>query len=601
MAKGPFRVAIEDFLETFGFGDRVSGATTKYIKMIESELRDLIVDIYKDFGIEGVVPDSLNPKTSGGVGRDDPAPLIALAGIALGLVVGIFSGGLQPVANAMKFKMDKLLRTARIPPDVAAQFMRRFPNDREHYYKRMEEAGWSIEDITNFDLTSNQLLLPQEVLALFLRDSMGETEAIAYLRTIGYDANDAQHVMSLSELIPPVTDLIRFAVRDAFSPEAVERFGLLEQFPSEILQYTRKLGLTDFWVRKYWAAHWQLPSPNQVFEMLHRLRPGRVDDPFTNDDLDIYLRAADIPVWFREKMKAISYRPFTRVDVRRMRSMNIIDDEEVYEAYRDIGYNDWRARKLQEFTLADVGAETRDLTRSAVQQGYYRGIIDRNNASLILQEMGYDEFESEFWVTLIDWQIQQDELDDDLSRIEVLYVDGAIDDVGVNTYLGGLDLPASHTSALLVKWTRKKNAKIRLPSRSDLESFYRSDIIDDTQFANGLKNIGYRNVDIPKYTHRQDVLIAKNAVDTAEKARKEEERLRVSVLEDDYKETKASYDVDIADIKVAIADIKVALHFVEPKSPDEASLKQRITELKLEIARLNLDKANVTLDFEEDK
>lgn len=598
MPKGPFRIAIEDFLQTFGFADRVSNATTNYIKMIETELRDVILDIYRDFGIEDIVPDSLHPTTPGGIGRDAPAPLIALAGVAMGLVVGIFSGGLQPVANLMKFQMDKMLRTARVSPDIAAFFMRRFPSDREHYYQKMEEAGWSIEDITNFDQSSNQLLSPQEVLALFLRTHMGDTEALDYLKKVGYDANDAQHLMSLSELVPPVNDLIRFAVREAFSPEAIERFGLLENFPTEITEYTDKLGLSNFWVQKYWASHWQLPSPTQVFEMLHRLRPGRVGDPFTEDDLDVYLQAADIPVWFRSKMKAISYRPFTRVDVRRMRSMNIIDDEEVYEAYRDIGYDDWRARKLQEFTLADVGKDTRDLTRTAVQQGYYRGIIDRNNATLILQDMGYDVFESEYWVALIDWQTEQDELDIELSRIEILYVDGAIDDIGVNTYLGALDLPASHTSALLIKWTRKKTAKIRLPSRADLESFYRSDIIDDAEFGNGLSNIGYRDIDIVKYVHRQDVLIAKNAINVAEKARKEEERLRLSTLEDSYKENKAGYDVEIADVKVAIADIKVALHFVEPKSPDESDLKERISELKLEIARLNLDKANVTLDFE---
>lgn len=601
MPKGPFRIAIEDFFETFGFGDRISDATTEYIEMVETELRGIILDIYRDFGIEDVVPDSLDPSTSGGVGREAPASIVALAGIAIGLVVSIFTGGLQPVANMMAFGLDKVLRTARVPPDVAAKFMRRFPSDMEHYYQRMEEAGWSAEDIDNFYQTSNTLLSPQEVLALFLRGNMGDTETLDYLKKIGFDANDAQHVKSLSELIPPINDLIRFAVRDAFSPDAVERFGLLENFPSEITQYTEKLGLSTFWVQKYWASHWQLPSPNQVFEMLHRLRPGRVDTPFTEDDLDIYLKTADIPTFFRDKMKAISYRPFTRVDVRRMRSMNIIDDEEVYEAYRDIGYNDWRARKLQEFTLADVGKDTRDLTRTAVQQGYYRGIIDRNNAVLILQDMGYDETESDFWVTLIDWQIAQDELDNDLSRIEILYVDGAIDDVGVNTYLGDLDLPASHTSALLIKWTRKKNAKIRLPSRSDLESFYRSDIIDSEAFEEGLKNIGYRNNDITKFTHRQDILIAKTAIDVAEKARKEEERLRLSTLEDSYKEGKAGYDVDIADVKVAIADIKVALHFVLPESEDETSLKRRITDLKLEIARLNLDKANVTLDFEEEK
>ncbi len=90
------------------------------------------------------------------------------------------------------------------------------------------------------------------------------------LRKVGIhpDYYDLYH--TLAEPIPPIADLITMAVREAFSPDVAIRFGQYEDFPEPFADYARQKGMTEEWAKRYWAAHWNLPSPQQGFAMLHR-------------------------------------------------------------------------------------------------------------------------------------------------------------------------------------------------------------------------------------------------------------------------------------------------------------------------------------------
>ncbi|GAH79863.1 unnamed protein product, partial [marine sediment metagenome] len=72
-----------------------------------------------------------------------------------------------------------------------------------------------------------------------------------------------------------------------------------------------KKGLSKEWSERYWAAHWNLPSPQQGFEMLHR---GVINV----SELNMLLRALDVMPFWRDKLTAIAFRRLTRVDIRRM-------------------------------------------------------------------------------------------------------------------------------------------------------------------------------------------------------------------------------------------------------------------------------------------
>jgi len=143
------------------------------------------------------------------------------------------------------------------------------------------------------------------------------------------------------------------AVREAFTPEIAARFGQYQDLPPDFVEWVGKKGLSKEWAERYWAAHWSLPSPQQGFEMLHR---GVINE----GDLNMLMRALDIMPFWRDKLIQIAYRPLTRVDVRRMFALGVLDVSGVRKAYTDLGYNDYNADLMTDFTIKYTeGIETR--------------------------------------------------------------------------------------------------------------------------------------------------------------------------------------------------------------------------------------------------
>jgi len=143
-----------------------------------------------------------------------------------------------------------------------------------------------------------------------------------------------------------VQDLITMSVREVFSPDIAQKFGQFEDFPADFATYAKQQGVSDEWAKRYWAAHWVLPSITMAFDMLHR---GVIDQATINQ----LLRAQDIMPFWRDKITAISYNPYTRVDVRRMHKAGVLSEDEVLTAYKDLGYDDVKALKMTDFTLLE--------------------------------------------------------------------------------------------------------------------------------------------------------------------------------------------------------------------------------------------------------
>jgi hypothetical protein len=194
------------------------------------------------------------------------------------------------------------------------------------------------------------------------------------------------------------------AVREAFTPDIAQKFGQYEDFPKEMAVWAKQQGLAEEWAQRYWAAHWELPSAEMGFEMLHR---GVISE----DELKMLLRALDVMPFWREKLIKLSYAPYTRVDVRRMYQLGVLSKDDVMRTYRDLGYDEEHARNLTEFTVRYYASETEDeledirkLTREVYTQAYQRGIITRNEALVRIVDLGYAKDDAELLLKLADAQ-----------------------------------------------------------------------------------------------------------------------------------------------------------------------------------------------------
>lgn len=190
--------------------------------------------------------------------------------------------------------------------------------------------------------------------------------------------------------LPSPSDLVRFELREVFREE--DRAVLMQPPPTDTFRrLMQRHGFNSYHADSYWAAHWVLPSLEKGFEMLHRLRPGRVPVPlvFSADDMRKLLKTQDVLPRYHEQLMAISYAPLTRVDVRRMFKLGVLSKVQVAEAYKDLGYDDTNAGFLADFTEADIRAEERELTRGDWIASFREDLATEAQLREALVGMGY--------------------------------------------------------------------------------------------------------------------------------------------------------------------------------------------------------------------
>lgn len=236
--------------------------------------------------------------------------------------------------------------------------------------------------------------------AMAQRGDLPRADYISELMARGMTEEEAERAEKLLHIIPGPTDLILMAVREAFSPEFVSQYQLLSDFPAEFATWAEKVGLDREWAERYWSSHWRLPSTTQAYEMVHR-------DVITPEELTDLLRAADVSPWWREKLVEISYRPFTRVDTRRMYELGVLTEQGILRSYLDIGYDPEKAQSMTEFTVRYAQEGEREATKTDIITALKSGAITATEATGYLQDIGYSILYTEVYVSKAVYQVEQ--------------------------------------------------------------------------------------------------------------------------------------------------------------------------------------------------
>lgn len=360
------------------------------------------------------------------------------------------------------------------------------------YYQKCAEFGYSGEVADNLYEISKTLLNMQDYISLWRRGEISEDEADNQLRKMHLDdpAIDAAKKATLYFPSPP--DLIRWAVREVYTPDILSKFGAMEDLPDKYLQEASKAGLREEHAKNYWAAHWELPSAQMGYQMLHR----RIID---KDTLKLLLRSLDVMPFWRDKLVQLSYNPLTRVDVRRMYKLGVLNEDEVNESYLDRGYSPENAIRMTEFTVAYEADELTGVTRASVMSSYQKGIITSEQLKSYLEGFGYPEGVVDFWMSIARYDKESNVLDIVVTEIKQRYLSGMYTMSQARNELLKYDLPASYVSQILGELEVKQSQKVKIPSRSDLESWLKLNIIKDTEYSKRMIKLGYTKHDIELY------------------------------------------------------------------------------------------------------
>jgi len=343
--------------------------------------------------------------------------------------------------------------------------------------------------------------------------------------------------------VPGTSDIVRFGLREVYDP--ARRSELLGERPG--MEYYNQMlenGYNQYNSDSYWASHWTLPSVGLLNEMLHR---GVIDDV----TWDRFVKYNDFDPAVRPWLKAISYKPYTRVDVRRMYDVGVLDDSELLQSYKDLGYDDIRANnmalwtkvyiavgelraryskgwitqaelkqsfidlgmsetKAQTYTEKLVKSETdaaegknRDLTKADITRSVAKGLISQSDGIERLVELGYDEEEATFIIQNVVSEAVAEELavDRDVSKTEIiegvkLGIISRAESIPMIEKLGYTTDEANYILDLRVLPVHTARIiKERDLTKAELVKGVKKGVITDVQAVQMLEDMGYDNAE----------------------------------------------------------------------------------------------------------
>jgi hypothetical protein len=437
--------------------------------------------------------------------------LAIVAGGALSLIA--FGPGL---GNQLRNVLNSLFHG--IKPDMASLINGYLKGNitQETFEENASVLGYSKEDALSYVKYSQLIYTLEDIITLFYR-YQGETYESQTIDNewlknaftkIGIDPSYTDSILEAKRPIPGIQDIITFSTREVYSPEAVKLGRLMDEIPNEYLVQAKKRGLSESDAKSYWAAHWNVPSVNQAFEMYHRLDES--DNPdlrFGDKELRTYFDVADIAPGYRDRLTQIAYNPLGRVDIRRMYRFGIFGNAQeakpiLLRLYKDLGYSPENAAFQVDFTIASTENADKDITRTQVLAFWRSGALgdDRDaKAKEMLVSLGYSP-------ELADLMIKQESIkevtadeQEEINKLITKYVNGSIktnDQLSIELHR----IPLSNKDVL--KYTKqaereREKGEKRL-TRSEADRLARIGELDFDEYQEILKSRGYIETDIEK-------------------------------------------------------------------------------------------------------
>lgn len=344
--------------------------------------------------------------------------------------IGGFIAGILPLFGAMgnAFYNDsiRLLYSIYRPSELsaaeaaAAVVSGQIPAERGFAYAA--RAGVPDADFRVMLDTAGQTLAPGQLLDLLNRREIEVPDVERFLRESNLKDKFIPLLLKLRFNLLGASDYIRFAVKDVYTKDAKLAADLQQDFPAQVADKLSRLGYAPEDALGAWMAHWELPSPTQVYEMYHRNLIGEAE-------VIDYLKQADYSPKWRDNLLKISFNPLTRVDVRRAYKLGVVTLEQVQKTYRDLGYDKANAEILAEFTRQDADTERvqeRELLVGPVKASalamYKSRRISEDQLRQVLANLKYPTETVDRFIADIEFVREQDHREDIAAALKSAYV-----------------------------------------------------------------------------------------------------------------------------------------------------------------------------------
>lgn len=345
---------------------------------------------------------------------------------------------------------------------------------------------------------------PLTAMEMLLRGIINQDQFEAEFKRMGWrmDSDNgfvsADRFKQLARFIPPISDLVRFLVRDVEDERIVRDFGLDAEFGDKwrglLARFGEQQGIDTETARRYWRAHWSIPSPTQLFEMFHRSRARQFRGPnvTTREQIEAALRQQDILPFWIPRLIDTTFSRLSRVDVRRAFNLGAINEDEMRAEFTKIGYDDVGVAALVAFAKRDRIESARNVKEV---QLYRKMLISRDEAvnRLRARNLPMESIEE----ILRDAQLEgSDSLRDRCTTsIRDRYLLGEIDREEARQQLLMIHPAPEFVPGILASFDCERAAQGKHPSTSQLCQWLDEGTIGPDEFLQRLKRVGWSDAD----------------------------------------------------------------------------------------------------------
>lgn len=470
----------------------LSFSITDFVEGFEKDLIEMLRPFVTTFLSYPGIPDFIKRPLEEAMKGEKQAGLAILA-ILVGALGGAISSGIsEPIGAMVKGVVNNVLKPTLIDPGTAIALWKRNLIGEDRLNTVLSYHGYSKESQDALKAHSDKLIDEGLLTQANWRGIISSHELVTQLESRGYTSREISLWLTAREVIPSPQELISMAVREAFNDKVAAQFGYDEGFPTEAAEWAKKQGMGVEWFKRAWRAHWTLPGLVQVREMRNR---GIIVD----DDVDSFLVAADIPIFWRTALKKYMYSEVTRVDLRRMYALGVINIDEVYDRYLKIGYTPEDAEKLTEWTEKEYLDKERELTKSDILNMYQSGLLNETEATTYLESLDYQEEHILLLLAHRDLKREEEYESQVISNTKKLFLKGIYDRTDVYSIMGVLDTPGNFVEETLRVWDLEKKGQIKVPSVTQYRDMVLAKVITEEDFRRELTHKGYKPLSIDRY------------------------------------------------------------------------------------------------------
>lgn len=452
------------------------------------ELEDGLLNIIDPFiddilEMEGV-PESIRLMLTKTKQKESAASLIVMI-VVIPLAMMLLRRAIDETIGETIAQLGRYATRPRIyTPGLAMEMLNREEIPYDQFEDHLRRGGWSNYAINAFlDLRHPHWDIT-ELAEGYRRQTLEDGEVNERLAKMGFDDSFIRLWKENKRRIPSPAELVGIATREGFDDSVAARFGYDENLPEQAVSWAEKQGLDRHWFIKLWRAHWRLPGVAQGFEMFHR-------GILSQEELELLLRVSDIPSFWRNALIQLSYSVVTRVDVRRMYSLGVIDENGVYQRNLALGYSPSDARDLTDWTIASYAEKERELTKSDILGMYREGVLNEEETTGFLRALEYKTSDIILLVARQDLARQTEYETTVKKEVRLGYLAGIYDRSQVFGLLGQLDPPSGFIENALEIWDLEKRRRVKKPTVTNLRDFWLNDVISDVEIKQELTDLGY--------------------------------------------------------------------------------------------------------------